>query len=414
VSLYRSCPMWGVPELDMAAGSEGTNGSRRIEIKRAIVNMVHLKICVILLLCAPLLGGYISASDRPAAATDFDVVVPKSGHPLFGAFQGTTDDGISFMLDSGSTLSIPWEKIKELQLNHKVTLQVARRAAGESTATTEFDRALIKVDVHDLVIVSASGDMTIAWVDVASISNSSAAGVRDRTAWRGVIAPTASLITGTQGQQTLGGSLEIKRTAHPAREDWHQQSIALELDASSLLVTQAGSAPIRAHEYDGKLNNEVKLTQHLYANAFASGYHNNSFALYLEQTYGGGLGGRISGGKHSLEVSGDLLFIGEHFYRSSKSLGFAAADLTETFTIVLAHLKGGNLVFGETGAYVPAFNQQKAWQARGNADLSIPIFKNFAWNFEYRDDYMENAPNLRKTWSTSSTGITYTLSSPRR
>jgi hypothetical protein len=52
--------------------------------------------------------------------------------------------------------------------------------------------------------------------------------------------------------------------------------------------------------------------------------------------------------------------------------------------------------------------------ALGNADLSIPIFKNFAWNFEYRDDYMENAPNLRRNWSTSSTGITYTFSSPRR
>jgi hypothetical protein len=374
--------------------------------------MVHLKICVILLLCALLPGDCISASDRPAAAADFDVVVPKSGHPLFGTFQGATDDGISFVLDSGSTLSIAWEKIKELQLNHKVMLQAARR--GESTATTEFDRALIKVDEHDLVIVSASGDMTIPWKDVASISNPSAAVVRDLTAWRGVIAPRASLVTGTQGQQTLGGSLEIKRTAHPAREDWHQQSTELELDASSLLVTQAGSAPIRAHEYDGKLNNEVKLTQHLYANAFGSGYHNNSFALYLEQTYGGGLGGRISGGKHSLELTGDLLFIREHFYGSSKSLDFAAADLTETYTIVLAHLKGGNLAFGEAGAYVPAFNQQKAWQARGNADLSIPIFKNFAWNFEYRDDYMENAPNLRKNWSTSSTGITYTFSSPRR
>jgi hypothetical protein len=229
-----------------------------------------------------------------------------------------------------------------------------------------------------------------------------------------VIAPTASLVTGTQGQQTLGGSLEIKRTAHPATEDWHQQSTGLELGASSLLVTQVGSAPIRAQEYDGKLNHEVKATQHFYADVFGSAYHNSSFELYLEQTYGGGFGGRISGGKHSFEVTGDLLFIGEHFYGSTKSLGFAAADLTEIYTIVLAHLKGGELIFAETGAYIPAFNQQKAWQARGNADLSIPLFKNFAWNLQYHNDYMENAPNLRKSWSTSSAGITFTFSSPRK
>ena len=374
--------------------------------------MVRLKICVVLLLCTLLPGGYISASDQLAAATEFDVVVPKSGHPLFGAFQSTTGDGISFMLDSGSTLNIPWEQIKEIQLNHKVTLQAARRA-GESTATTEFDRALIKVDEHNLVIASANGGMTIAWEDVASISNPSAAAVPDRTAWRGVIAPTAGLVSGTQGQQTLGGSLQIKRTAHPAREDWHQQSTELELDASSSLVTQAGSAPIRAHEYDGKLNHEVKLTQHLYANALGSGYHNSSFELYLEQTYGGGLGGRVGNGKHSLELAGNFLFVGEHFYGSTKSLDFAAADLTEIYTIVLAHLKGGELIFAETGAYVPAFNQQKAWQARGNADLSIPVFKNFTWSFQYRNDYMENAPNLRKNWSSASTGITYTFLSHR-
>lgn len=60
-------------------------------------------------------------ADPPAVATDFDVVVPKSGHPLFGAFQDIMGGGISFVLDSGSTLNIPWEKIKELQLHHKVT-----------------------------------------------------------------------------------------------------------------------------------------------------------------------------------------------------------------------------------------------------------------------------------------------------
>jgi hypothetical protein len=375
--------------------------------------MVHLKICVMFLLCALSAERCMSASDQPDAATGFDVVVPTSGHTLFGAFQGATSGGISFVLDSGSILSIPWEKIAELHLDHKVMLRTAKRAASESTAT-EFDCALIKVDEHNLVIVSASGNMTIAQADMVSISNPSAVAIRDPTTWKGLIAPTASVVTGTQGQQTLGGSVEIKRTAHPAAEDWHQQSTGLELGVSSSLVTQVGSAPIRAQEYDGKLNHEVKATQHFYANAFSSAYHNSSFELYLEQAYGGGIGGRISGGKHALEVTGDLLFIGEHFYGSTKSLGFAAADLTEIYTIVLAHLKGGQLIFAETGAYIPAFNQQKAWQARGNADLSIPIFRRFAWNVQYRNDYMENAPNLRKSWSTTSAGITFTFSSPSK
>jgi len=353
------------------------------------------------------------ASDQAVIVTDFDVVVPESGHLLFGLFQGTKDDGISFVLDSGSSITLPWDKIEELELNHKTILRVAKGPDAQTTAVA-LDRASIDVDGHRLVIVSESGSMTIAREELDSISSSSATAMSDPTFWKGVIAPTAGLVSGMQKQQTFGGSLSIKRTAHPARMDGRQQSSALQLDASNALVTQPGSAPIRSHEYDGKLNNEVTLTRDLYANIFASGYHNNSFELYLEQSYGGGLGGRVSGSKDSLELSSNLLFIGEHFYEGTRGLGFAAADLTEIYTIVLAHLKGGNLTLGETGAYLPAINQQKAWQARGNANLSIPIFKNFSWNIQYRDDYMENAPNRRKNWSTTSASLTYAFSSQKK
>jgi hypothetical protein len=114
VSLYRSCQMWGgrtanykcawttcglecntnqtcisdvmylakrgrLPELEMAADSKGTSGSRRIEIRRGNRQYGDLKICVLLFAVCSVTWDCISASDPPAVATDFDVVVAKSG-----------------------------------------------------------------------------------------------------------------------------------------------------------------------------------------------------------------------------------------------------------------------------------------------------------------------------------------------
>jgi uncharacterized protein DUF481 len=421
------CPPWRVDRAAIDPNHTGrklsrtvsqiANGGNRawqIGIKGAIVSVAHLKNCFIFLLCILLVGARVSAaSDQHTTTTDSDVIVPKTGHPLFGAFQGTTDTGISFVLDSGSAITPSWEKVEELKLSHKVMLK-SKMAKPAKSASMEFDWVTIRPDQQNFVIVSEHGEMTIARSDVVSISNQSSAAEPDKVKWVGSIAPRASLITGTQGQQMLGGSLDVRRTAHPGKTDWHQMFTELQLDGNNTLATQAGSRSIHAHEYDGKFNQEVKLTKRLYANALASGYDNSSFNLYLEQTYGGGVGGRIGGERLTLELTGNLLYIGEHFYGNAKSVGFAGADLTEIYTIVLAHLKGGNLTLGETGVYIPAFNQQNAWQARGNANISVPIFKSFAWIGQFRDDYMENSPNLKKNWSTTSVGIVYTFHSANK
>ena len=375
--------------------------------------MANLKSCSIVLLVTVLVAVRMSAAADESAGTSFDVVTPKTGHELFGTFQGTTDSGISFTLDSGSQITLSWDRIDELKLNHKVTLESRKaKLSSDKQTSIELDHATIRPHEKNLVIVSDQGESTVAIANIASISNPSSSVKSDKARWVGSIAPKASLSIGTQGQQMIGGALDIRRTLHPDASSWQHQFTELQLDANNTLATQVGSSSIRSDEYDGKLNHAVYLADRVYAHALASGYHNSSLNLYLEQNYGGGLGGRVlqSETQH-LELIGDLLFIGEHFLGNAASVGFAGADLTESYTIVLAHLKGGNFTLGETGSYLPAFNQQKAWQARGNASLSIPLTKALSWNFQYRDDYMENAPSVKKNWSTTSVGITYTIPS---
>ena len=53
----------------------------------------------------------------------------------------------------------------------------------------------------------------------------------------------------------------------------------------------------------------------VYLNALAIGYRDSSDQMYLEQDYGGGIGFYpVRSDRQSLELTGDLIHVSEHFY----------------------------------------------------------------------------------------------------
>jgi hypothetical protein len=159
----------------------------------------------------------------------------------------------------------------------------------------------------------------------------------------------------------------------------------------------------------------VYLRRGLYANALAAGYSNSSDFMYLEQVYGGGLGvWAFRNDRQSLDLAGNFLYIAEHFYGTSPSLSFAGALLREKYTIKLLDVNKLPLELAESVSYIPAFNQEKAWQLFGAATLTVPITAAWSANLTFRDDYIANAPKpANKNWSASSAGLTYTFPIPK-
>ena len=347
-----------------------------------------------------------------------DVLVPKIGHSLFGIFKSATKVDVIITLDSGPQLTVPWNEITELQVNHRVALEsTTALAAMGGSKSFDMEKVSIRPDQENLNIVGNVGSLVLPKASLISVSTSISSDSADGTkkpTWTISITPKASLATGTQTQQTWGGQLNTRREQEHAAPNWHHQMTNLTLDANNVLTEQVGSPSIRTHEYDGLLSHAVYLTKRLYVHALGDGYHNSSLNLYLEQAYGGGLGGKVTAtDRNVLELTGDLLFIGEHFYGSVPSVSFPGAGLTERYSLKIADLKGGPLELVESGTYLPAFGQKKAWQTRGIAEVIIPLNKSFSGNLSFGDDYMENAPNARKNYSTSSVGITYTFPAPQ-
>jgi len=351
---------------------------------------------------------------REDAVDDADVLTPEKGHALFGTFRAATNQQVTFETDAGPTVTLKWSEVKELDVKHKATV-IGKKPLGStgSPKSLNLEAATIKAEQGSLLINGDGNTITVAQSDIVSISPKAAEGTAKRSAvWRGSVTGKGSLTEGTQSQQTLGAQVYIRRTQNAEAADWQHQVTTLILEANNSLLSQVGTPSIRIDSYDGTFNHQVYLWKSFYADVMAAGYHNSSLNLYLEQAYGGGIGKNVyKDDRNTLSASADFLHIGEHFTVSVPSVEFTGVLLREDYAYTITYVRDNPLTFAESLSYTPAFDLKNAWQLRGIVTLSIPMTKTFSTTVSYFDDYMENAPKVRKNFSTTSLGITYTLPS---
>jgi hypothetical protein len=365
--------------------------------------MTFLKKHCVFLLVILLLGVCLSAQDNPILTSGTDRIVASNGDHIDGVLESADGSKVTMTLKAGAKVTIPWENVRQVVLENKVRVKSTSATSGKCQI---FDSSPATIEVvNNSLLIGGKVDGPIDLKNIDAIASGT-----DReklkcvtSVWAGTIAPSASLSLGTQGQQQIGGAIDLKRTRDAKAPDWHHQELFLDFDASNMLSTQVGNPSIRSHVYDGTVKYDVYVAKNLYVEGAAFGNHNSELNLYLEQAYGGGFGGFIERPRQRLELAGDLLFIGEHFYGTVPGVSFAGASLFENYSVNLIKTNAGFVNINETGIYLPAFNQTKAWQARGNASLNIPLSKKFTAAFSYRDDYMENAPGVKKNWSTIKT-----------
>jgi hypothetical protein len=376
--------------------------------------MEHLKRFICLIFSLVVMAGLCAADGQTLADTPPDHIVPKSGDLISGTFQSADGAGITFALDSGATTTISWDKVHDVVLHHKVKL-TSKLTLRNGCNVQVFENPRFQIKNQTLVVAGAgsNSEQTVILANLDSVSSADEVqhNPPDKAAkvkLTGSILPKASLSTGTQGQQMWGAIIDPSLILNPQASTWHHQQYTLTLQANDTLATQVGSPSIRTHEYDGEFTPQIYLSKRVFAQIVAFGYHNSVLNLYLQQRYGGGIGGQVfSNCRHTLTLGGNLVFIGEHFYGNVPSLGFPGATLRESYKINLAKVNGNEVYISQVITYIPAFGQTKAWQQTGKADLNFPISKKLSASLSYANDYMENAPSVRRNWSTSSVGFTY-------
>lgn len=376
-----------------------------------------LSYCLLLLVTIVPSGRTQAAEDQNTETSGNDELVPKHGHPFFGKLHDATNQEVVFETDSGPTVILKWADVKELEIKHKTTIRAKKSLTPSSgLKSVDLNTFTIQPDQGNLAIISPERKFIVSQADLDSISSPTAdtKTTSNSALWTGSATGKASLVSGTQTQQTLGAQIYVRRNQNANATDWQHQVTTLILEANNSLTEQVGTASIRTHTYDGSLTHQIYLWKGLYMEAVAEGYHNSSLNLYLQQSYGGGLGKNLyKDDRHTFEVNADFLYIAEHFYSGVPSVSFAGVRLHEGYTFSIAYIHDSPLFLAETASYTPAFNLKDAWQARGGVTLGIPMTKTLSATLNFSDNYLENAPNARKNYATSSIGLTYTFPTPK-
>ena len=332
-----------------------------------------------------------------------DLLTQAGLPPLAGSFASAGRGGVTFT--SGS--QVPWSQVVRLEIVHAAVLETLHPVSpGTARITTLAGPVTITVSAGNLSIVSATGSLTLPLAELAIILPDSP--------WLLQATPKAAFTSSTQTQRTFGGNLIFQISEHPDGAALQHRVTFLNLDANSTFAAKPGASPVRTNRYDGQFAERFYLAPHLYIAADAEGYHNSSLNLYLQQSYGGGIYDRlVSNGRNSFSAGIDIRYYAEHFYGATPGVAFAGLQPREDYSIVLGKVRGLDIVLGESGRYVQPIGLKRAWQVDGGLDLSVPFTPNVKFTVSWVDDYLENAPNARKNYSTTTVGVSMSLAGSR-
>ena len=341
-----------------------------------------------------------------SAVASADSLIRNAPQAVTGTFLRATPFSVAF--STGDV--VPWSQVAGLSISHSVVVRT---------------RHAILPDGRDILALAAPLTVSLAGPATVSITRPGAPAITvplselisiEPNTWLLSITPKATLTSSTQIQQTFGGNLLFDFAQNADRGAFHHRVTYLNLDANSMFSAKPGASPVHSHRYDGQLSERFYIARRAYLSTDAEQYHNNSLNLYLQQSYGGDIhtevfDKRSETGKQgaALSLGCDGRYFAEHFYGPTPGAKFWGIQPRQELTIIVATLKGLPVVVGEQGQFMRPIDYAKAWQAHGGITFSLPITKNFKYNTSWIDDYLENAPNARKNYSTVTVGISLSI-----
>jgi hypothetical protein len=336
---------------------------------------------------------------RAAGGRAADSISVKNVEAAAAKFSNATPKGITFANEK----EIPWEQIVSVTIKCAIVIKAKNRPV-----------MVLPAPVGITVSGTGPGASLVITGVPAPIQLTDLLTIEPKMPWMLQVSPKATLTSSTQTQRTYGGNLIFEVTRSPDGAAFQHQVTLLNLDANSSFTAKPGASPVHMHRYDGQFSERLYLLRRLYVAANAEGYHNSSLNLYLQQSYGGGVYGPVvDGDKSQLDFGVDMRYFAEHFYGAVPGVSFPGVLPREDYSITLGKIKGLPVVLGESARYMRPIQVDKAWQANGGINLSVPFTSTAKFTVSWFDDYLENAPNARKNYSTTTVGITLSLAGVR-
>jgi hypothetical protein len=379
-------------------------------------------------------------AQQPATKPTPDVLIFTNGDQLTGKLQGAAGGNVTFASDMAGTLTIPFDKIKEIRSGSspsefallKKGVPVNKLTpAPEGTATLADGTVTIHASAPAQNADSRSESASVPAKDVdyliakADFDKQVSHKVGFFHGWNGTATGGATLVRSTTTANTFTAALNLIRALPAVSWLAPRNRTTLNVVETYGKNTSPGAIPqttpptpsvtTLSSIFHADAERDQYFSPRFYALGDLSFDHNYAQGLALQQTFGGGVGWTpIKSPKQQLDLKADIHYEEQRYINGIVN---GAAFTSPSQNIIGSTIFEGyhrnlpkKLVFTESVNILPAFNTPRDYSANLTASLVLPVYKRLSANFTTTDNFLNDpAPGYNKNSYQFVTGVTYTI-----
>ncbi|HEY2467944.1 MAG TPA: DUF481 domain-containing protein [Terracidiphilus sp.] len=362
-------------------------------------------------------GARHAHAQGPAAASTPDVLVLSNGDTLHGKLVNEIGGKLTFHTDSLGDLSIGWDKVKELHTGGSYAVLAKTQKMKSKKNAAQIPSGALEV-ADKAITVRPEGGAPPAPIPVGDAVYIMDKGTLDKqlfhhpgfmTGWNGAATAGAAIVTGSQNQYTFSGGVGLVRVIPTVSWLTTRNRTAIDFTGSFGKITQpsytvpaSGTTPpvfvpsivTKSALYHAEAERDEYFSARMFALVQAAFDHNYAQDLDLQQIYGGGIGWTVlKTPKQEADLKATVQYEKQQF-RSDSSASENLIGSTFAASYVL-HQK--LVTYTQGFAFIPAFNDPRAYSANETNTLAFPAFKDFSFSLGTLDSYVNDSPSVVST-----------------
>lgn len=374
---------------------------RQVSLPSSALRYGRFAACVLAALLAA--GVLCPAQSAP------DVLVLSNGDTLHGKLVNAIGGKVTFQSDAGD-ITLPWSKIRELRssqtfavLSSNSGLRTRKQQGAIPAGTLVMQNQMVTIrptspGVPPLAPIPVGQAQYVIAAQTLRKEATSRPGLL--SGWGGAATAGATIVTATQSQYTFSGGIGLARVVPAVTWLARRNRTSLDFNGSFGKITEpafvnaAGvlvpAVVTKTAIYHADAERDENLTPRLFALAAISFDHNFSQNLDLQQIFGGGLGWTVlKTPTQEANLKATIQYEKQLFISSGP--GANQNLIGSTFSADYeAHLK--MIDYAQTLAFIPAYNNPRAYSAAETDTLAFPAYKNLSFSLGSADSYLNDPP----------------------
>jgi hypothetical protein len=364
----------------------------------------YLRIHVVFAL---VLSAALTCAAQAKPAPDPDVLVLKNGDTLHGKLVSSVGGKVNFHTDSLGDISVKWEDVKELHtagnfavLDSTVKLRSKKHVPQIPVGKIDFNDQSVTVHPESGPAPSPIASKNAEYImDQATLNKEVYHHPSFAAGWNGAATAGATLVSATQNQYTFSGAIALMRVVPTV--DWldPRNRTSADFTGSYGKITEPAyysggvlvpSTFTKSAIFHGDAERDEYFAPRFYGLVQIAYDHNYAQNLQLQQIYGGGIGWTfIKKENQEADLKATIQYEKQSFIGGS-----SATDenlIGSTFSVdYLLHMKF--LTYTQGVAYIPAYNNPRAYSVNETNTLAFPTYKNLGFSVGTLDSYLNNPP----------------------